>query len=104
MAGADEFAAVFQRMIDQPAASLEALRADALAFEQSVFAEADGHHAARAAIPQRGSLSFLLYDSRGRPVALEAPALAAAICQLRYDDRASRHAQQRRSADLPPRR
>jgi pimeloyl-ACP methyl ester carboxylesterase/DNA-binding CsgD family transcriptional regulator len=71
---ADEFAAVFQRMVDAPAAQLDALRADAAAFEQSVLAEEDGRHQPRAAIPQRGALAFLLFDVHGNPLALESPA------------------------------
>lgn len=73
MSRADEFAAVFQRMVDAPAASIAALRADAAAFEQAVLAEDDGRHQAQAAIPQRGSLAFLLFNAGGHPVALDSP-------------------------------
>lgn len=66
-----KFSPVFQRLIDGPDASLEALRADAAEYERSVLAEEDGRHLAQATIPYRGILGFMLFDARGEAVPLD---------------------------------
>ncbi|MBN8845965.1 MAG: alpha/beta fold hydrolase [Sphingomonadales bacterium] len=74
MAKRDRFTPVFQRMIDAPEASLEALRTDAEAFERSVVAAEGERHLAHAALPNRSALAFILFDRRGRPIGQEQPA------------------------------
>lgn len=73
MSGEDRFAPVFQRMIDQPDASLDALRQDAASFERAALEEEDGRHYPQAAIPYRGFLGFLLFDAAGKAVPLDQP-------------------------------
>lgn len=73
MARQGDFAPIFQRLIDEPAASLKALREDAEAFEKAIISEEDGQHLARAAIPYRGFLGFMLFDGKGNRFELDEP-------------------------------
>lgn len=69
----DQFTPVFQRMIDQPDAWLDAVRLDAAGFERAVLSEEDGRLQPRATIPYSGFLGFLLFDGEGHPIPLDQP-------------------------------
>ena len=69
----DRFSPVFQRMLDEPARSLDAIRSDPARYERRVLEKEGGHHRARAIVPNREVLGFLLFDAAGAPVQLEAP-------------------------------
>jgi pimeloyl-ACP methyl ester carboxylesterase/DNA-binding CsgD family transcriptional regulator len=70
------FTHVFQQMIDSPEASLEALQRDAGAFEKAALeAEAD-RHVARAALPDRRALAFMLFSADGARMAFDQSAWA----------------------------
>ena len=73
MARQGDFTPIFQRMLDEPAVSLQALRDDAEAFERAITSEEDGRHLAQAAIPYRGFLGFMLFDAQGNSIALDEP-------------------------------
>lgn len=67
----EEFTPVFQRMIDEPDAWLDAVRLDAAGFERLVVSEEDGRHQPRATIPNSAFLGFLLFDHAGLSIALD---------------------------------
>lgn len=59
---------MFQRMLEEPDQSLEAIRRDPEAYEQHVLQHEGAVHEARAIVPNREVLSFLLFDARGQLV------------------------------------
>lgn len=69
----DRFSPVFQRMLDEPDKSLNAIRSDPEAYERQVLEKEGGHHQAQALVPNREVLGFLLFDAAGEPVALDTP-------------------------------
>ena len=69
----DRFSPVFQQMLDAPDASLAALQRDASAFEAAILAEEAESHVARAALPDRRVLAFLLFGSSGARLPLDQP-------------------------------
>ncbi|MBN8846407.1 MAG: alpha/beta fold hydrolase [Sphingomonadales bacterium] len=73
MAKRDRFTPVFQQMIDEPEASLEALRTNAAAFERAVVAAEGQAHFAQAAIPNRSALAFILFGQRGHRLPADIP-------------------------------
>lgn len=68
------FHPAFQRLIDKPDAALESLRQDPEGFEATLLAEEGGRLSADAVIPAIESLGVMIFDAKGRRVALESPA------------------------------
>lgn len=62
------FEPVFQRLLDDPAGSLDLLRADFPKFEASVIDEEQGHLSPDAAIPSLDSIAALVFDEAGQVV------------------------------------
>jgi len=60
-------------MLDAPDASLAALQHDASSFEAAILAEEAEIHVARAALPDRRVLAFLLFGSSGARIPLDQP-------------------------------
>lgn len=73
MVRTDRFSPIFQTMLDAPDASLAALRRDPAAFERAALAAEADSHVAQAAILNRDSLGFLLFDKSGMPLPLDQP-------------------------------
>src|SRR5688572_13134097 len=69
----DRFSPAFQRMLDEQAQSLDAIRSDPEGYERQVLETEGGHHHARAIVPNRDTLGFLLFDGAGEPVATPTP-------------------------------
>lgn len=64
----DRFSPAFQRILDEPVQSLDAIRRDPAAYERQVLETEGGHHRARAVVPNRETLGFLLFDAAGEPI------------------------------------
>ncbi|RYG94852.1 MAG: hypothetical protein EON58_15375, partial [Alphaproteobacteria bacterium] len=62
------FEPVFQRLMDDPAASLDHLLANPQQFEKTVVEEEQGSLRADAAIPSLGSIAALVFDDKGQLV------------------------------------
>ncbi len=73
MVRTNEFSSFFQRMLDAPDDSIAAMREDPRAFEQEIVAAEGNTHSARAALPDRRSLGFALFDAAGEAIACETP-------------------------------
>lgn len=69
----DRFSPIFQRMLDEPDKSLDAIRADPEAYERLVLEREGDWHQANALVPNREVLGFLLFDAKGEPVSMDAP-------------------------------
>lgn len=69
-------------MLDSPDASLAALQRDASAFEAAILAEEAESHVARAALPDRRALAFLLFGSSGACVPLDQPSWLPAFASF----------------------
>lgn len=64
---------MFQRIIDRPVETLDALRLDVDHFEQSVFAEERGAFVANAALLHRDALGFILFQKDGTRIDIAEP-------------------------------
>ncbi len=70
MIGSERYAPAFQRMIDDPIATLEELQADAAQFEADTLASAGQQFVPNSAIPALGSLGFIAFRRGGQRIAL----------------------------------
>ncbi len=71
MSRIDEFSPFFQRMLDQPEETVEALRENAAIFERDFVAVEAERPVDQTILPDRRALAFALFDRRGE--ALECP-------------------------------
>ncbi len=70
MIGSERYAPAFQRMIDDPVATLEELQADAARFEANTLASVGQQFVPNSAIPALGSLGFMAFRRGGQRIAL----------------------------------
>lgn len=73
MSRGEPFAPFFQRLIDDPAAALQALRTDPDRFAAELIAEEQGRLAADGVIPAYDALGVMLFDAAGARVPLAGP-------------------------------